>query len=446
MMSKERVLAAFNRVQTDRVPIDFGGHRSSGISAIAYARLRDYLDLPPKPVRVYDMIQQLAVIDDDVLDLFEVDTIELGRGFCLRDSDWKDWILPDGTPCQVPAYVHLEQRGLDWFLLADDGIELAVQRDGCLYFEQTCFPYLNRNPESESFDNLPDTLRHVVWASVPHPGAHLPLTDENLKIMAQRTRQLRAGTDRAIVALAGGSMFEMGHYLFRMDEYLMNLGLYGDAMHRFQEKLCEMHLATLERWLTAIGPYVDVICFGGDDLGSQTGLLISPTMYREFVKPYHQKIWRRARELTQARILLHCCGAIRPLLADFVEAGLDAVNPVQISCEGMDADSLKAEFGDALTFWGGGCDTRQVLPHGSQQEIIQHTRQQIDTMNQNGGFVFQQVHNIQANVPPDHIVAMFNAVKNYPNSRPGYSNARAGHRSISLPSSKNHKPQNKTGE
>jgi len=134
MNSRERVLAALNHQETDRVPIDFGGHRSSGIAAMAYGRLRKHLGLPYKPVRVYDMVQQLAIIDNDVLDLFGVDTIEMGRGFLTDDSQWKPWVLPDGSPCEIPYYLNVEKRGDDWYLLKDDGYELGVQKKGCLYF------------------------------------------------------------------------------------------------------------------------------------------------------------------------------------------------------------------------------------------------------------------------------------------------------------------------
>ncbi len=148
----------------------------------------------------------------------------------------------------------------------------------------------------------------------------------------------------------------------------------------------------------------------GDDLGMQTGPQISPRMYREFFKPRHKLMWARTRQLTEAKIMLHCCGGVRELLPDLIDAGLDAINPVQISCRGMDAAGLKAEFGKDMVFWGGGADTRHILPHGTPDQVREHVLEQIKVLGPGGGFVFQQVHNILANVPPANIVAMLQAV------------------------------------
>jgi uroporphyrinogen decarboxylase len=170
-----------------------------------------------------------------------------------------------------------------------------------------------------------------------------------------------------------------------------------------------MHLANLERFLAAVGDSIDIILFG-DDLGMQTGPMLSPQMYCEFFKPRHTRLWRRAKELADVKVMLHCCGGVRELLPHLIEAGLDAINPVQISCAGMDAAQLKAEFGRDLTFWGGGCDTREILTEASPEQVAEHVRNQVRTLAPGGGFVFQQVHNILANVPPANIVAMFDAV------------------------------------
>ncbi|MHC4229633.1 MAG: uroporphyrinogen decarboxylase family protein, partial [Planctomycetota bacterium] len=135
-----------------------------------------------------------------------------------------------------------------------------------------------------------------------------------------------------------------------------------------------------------------------------------PKMYCEFFKPRHKLLFNRAKELADVKVMLHCCGGVRELLPHLIEAGLDAINPVQISCSGMDAAELKAQFGRELTFWGGGCDTRDVLPNGTPEQVAEHVKEQVKTLSGGGGFVFQQVHNILANVRPESIVAMFDAV------------------------------------
>jgi uroporphyrinogen decarboxylase len=231
-----------------------------------------------------------------------------------------------------------------------------------------------------------------------------------LEARAAGSRRLRERSDRAILALFGGNLLEMGQFLFRMDRFMEMLAGEPARVHAFLDRVVELHLANLERFLKAVGPYIDVILFG-DDLGGQNGPLLSPKMYREFFKPRHAMLWRRAKELSNAKVMLHCCGGVRSLLPDLIDAGLDAINPVQVSCRGMAAAELKREFGKDLTFWGGGCDTREVLPDGSPEAVRAHVRELVQTLAPGGGFVFQQVHNIQANVPAENIVAMFAALR-----------------------------------
>ncbi len=409
MTSRERVLAALNHVEPDRIPVDLGGHRSSGIAAIAYHQLRKHLGLPEKAVRVYDMVQQLAIIDEDVLDLFGVDVIEMGRGFLLDDGDWKPWILPDGTPCEIPYYTNLELRGEDWFILDKQGTDMGVLKKGSLYFEQTLFPLMERGIENDHFEDLEEMLGKQIWSAVAHPGAHLELDEQGLREMGLRAKELREKSDRAIVGLFGGNMFELPQMLYRMDHYLLATGMYPDKVLELSEKLYQVHLKNLEKWIGAVGPYIDVVLFG-DDLGGQQGPLISPEAYREYYKPYHEKLWGRAKELADVKVQLHCCGGIYELLDDLIEAGLDMVNPVQISCRGMDPKRLKAEFGERITFWGGGCDTQRILPLSKPDEISKHVQELSSIFSPGGGFVFQQVHNILANVPPENVVAMFESI------------------------------------
>ena len=405
MTPRARILAALNHVEPDRVPLDLSGHRSSGINAMTYARLRDHLGLPRKPIRVYDPIQQLAIVDADVLDRFGVDTIELGRGFALEDQHWTDWVLPDGTPCQLPAWVKPERESRRWILRSASGRVMAQMPEGVQFFEQTHYPFA----EQDDLDHLPEAFAEAMWFAVASPPGPLTAGGDGLEILAAGARRLRQQTDRAIIGLFGGNLLETGQILYRNDNFLMLLASDARQAHRFLDRLVEWHLAKLERFLRAVGSHIDIILFG-DDLGSQKGPQISPAMYREFFKPRHQLLWRRAKELANVKIMLHCCGGVRELLADLIDAGLDAINPVQISCRGMDARELKAELGKQLTFWGGGCDTQNILLNGTPDRVREHVRQQVETLSPGGGFVFQQVHNILANVPPANVVAMLETV------------------------------------
>jgi uroporphyrinogen decarboxylase len=409
MNSRERVMAALNHQQPDKVAVDFGGHRSSGISAIAYAKLKKALGISGGDVYVYDIPQQLAIVEPEVLDVLKVDTVEMGRGFLLDEKDWKDWTLPDGTACKIPYYINFEKEGDDSFAFSKEGVKMAVQKKGCLYFEQCYYPMADRPFGADDFADVVATFPNNMWGGLPTAGGHLPFTEDGLKELASGAKALRQSTDRAIIGIFGGNLFEGPQFLYGMDKYFMYMGLYPDLCIKLSELLCDHYMGCLEKYLGAVGPYIDIILFG-DDLGCQTGLLISPSMYREFYKPYHRRMWTRAKELADVKVLLHSCGGIEPLLGDFIEVGLDAVNPVQITCDGMDAGELKKRYGDHLTFWGGGCDTRDILPTKSPVDIQKHVKEQISIMNPGGGFVFQQVHNILANVEPENIIAMFKEV------------------------------------
>jgi len=404
MTSRERILAALNHREPDRVPIDFSGHRSSGIAAMAYPKLREHLGLPPKPVRVYDVVQQLAIVDEDVLDRFGVDTIELGRGFALDDKSWSPWTLPDGTGCFVPSWTGLERDDGRWVIRSKTGKVLAHMPEGVLYFEQTYYPFL----DSDDLQAVSAALEESMWTAVASPPG--PIDSQSLSEGAKR---LRKKTDRAIIGLFGGNLFEIAQFLYRNDRFMMMLAAEPKHAHDFLDKLVEIHLANLEQFLAAVGEYIDIILFG-DDLGMQTGPIISPQMYREFFKPRHKLLWNRAKQLSDVKVMLHCCGGVRELIPDLIEAGLDAINPVQISCSGMDAAKLKADFGADITFWGGGCDTRDILPAGTPRQVAENVREQVRILSAGGGFVFQQVHNILANIPPANIVAMFDAVNEDP--------------------------------
>ena len=404
MTSRERVLTALNHREPDRVPIDFSGHRSSGISALLYPKLRELLGLPPAPVRVYDPIQQLAIVDADVLDRFGVDTLELGRGFALDDRHWREWPLPDGTPAFMPSWALPRRETGRWVLQSASGRVLGQMVDGSQYFEQTYSP-LAEDPGM----GVRDALAECMWTAVGSPPGPLAAGPEGVRLLRDGSHELRRGTARAILGLFGGNLLEAGEFLYGMDRFLYMLAAEPREVHRFLDRLVEVHLANLERFLSGVGGSIDIIVFG-DDLGMQTGPLISPAMYREFFKPRHARMWGRAKELAPVKVKLHCCGGVRPLLPDLIEAGLDAMNPVQTSCAGMEPAELKREFGRDLAFWGGGCDTQTVLPQATPEQVREHVRERVRILAPGGGFVFQQVHNLLAFVPPENVVAMLDEV------------------------------------
>ena len=405
--SRERVLKTVNHQEPDRVPIDLGGHRSSGIMAIAYDKLKRYLGIGGGDIYVYDFIQQLAIIEPAVIDRLGVDTIEMGRGFALDAEDWHDWVLPDGTPCKIPAFIHPVRVDNDWHVYHEDGTLITIQKEGCLYFEQTCFPLAGS--DDACFDHLASDLEKVMWSSLGTPPAPIGYDEEGLERLAAGARALRASTDRAIIGLFGGNQLEIGQFLFRNDNFFMLLASEPKRAHRFLEKLVEMHLENLYRFLSAVGPYIDIILFG-DDLGMQTGPQISPRMFDEFLQPRYKLMWGRAKELADVKVMLHSCGGLYPLLPGLIDAGLDIIQPVQTTSKDMETERLKREFGKDLCLWGGGCDTQRVLASGTPDEVAEDVRRRVRILAPGGGFVFQQIHNIMADVPPQNIVAMLEAV------------------------------------
>jgi len=306
----------------------------------------------------------------------------------------------------MPAWARPERQPGRWVLRSQSGRILAQMPDGALYFEQAYWPWLE---PPASFDDLQAALDESMWTAIAAPPGPITAGPDGDRLLVEGAQRLRASTDRAIIGLFGGNLLEIGQFLFRNDNFFMLLAGQPERAAEFLARLTEHHLRNLEKYLKLVGPYIDVILFG-DDLGMQTGPQISPRMYRRLFKPHHAAMWKRAKELANVKVMLHSCGGLRELLPDLIDAGLDAVNPVQISCRGMDAAGLKRDFGKDITFWGGGCDTQYVLPRGTADEIKAHVRQQIGILRPGGGFVFQQVHNIMADVPPENIVAMFEAV------------------------------------
>ncbi len=414
MTRRERVLAAIGHREPDKVPIDLGAMRSTGISAVAYHRLKNYLGVAAGGTYVYDVVQQLAQPELLILDYVETDVVDLGRAFLTAEAEWNDFPLPDGSPAKIPAYADLVPDGAGgWLARNRSGATIGVMPAGAYYLSQTRYPlheWDGRDPAV--LDRLPELMRDVIWAAFPTAPWHLPLTEENAAEIRRRAKELYETTDFAVMAAFGGNLLEWGQYLCRNDRFLADLIENPRKIDALLDRLTEIHLENLEKFLAAVEGYVQIIQMG-DDLGTQLGPQISPAMYRRFFKPRHKMIYERVRRRPGIHLFLHSCGAIADLLPDLIEIGVEIINPVQTSARGMEPERLKREFGRDLTFWGGGCDTQRILPMGTVEEIADHVRRRIEVLAPGGGFVFTQVHNILPHVPPQNIVAMVEAAKTY---------------------------------
>ena len=414
MTRRERVLAALDHREPDRIPVDLGAMRSTGISAVAYGRLKRHLGFSGGSIDVYDVIQQLARPEQAVLDYFDTDVVDLGRVFLEDDADWKPFVLPDGQAARVPSYINFISDGAGGRLaLAGDGTPIGAMPADSFTVDQTVFPLLEWDGEDLSvLGRLAEYQNHVTWAALPSPPHHLPPTPENLAEIRRRANDLRETTDYALMVGFGGNLMEWGQFLRRMDQFFIDLAASPGTAIALLDKLVESHLAALNRLLPAVDGAVDIIQMG-DDLGTQNALEISPRMYREIFKPRQKILFDFIKKRSNLRVFLHSCGAIADILPDLIEVGVDIINPVQTSAKGMDPARLKREFGKDIVFWGGGCDTQRVLPLGSSSEIAGHVRERIETLAPGGGFVFTQVHNILPHVPPENISAMVEAVRKF---------------------------------
>lgn len=409
MTSRERVLAAIAHKQPDYVPLDLGSTPSSGISAIAYNRLKKHLGMTGGHTRVFDVVQQVVQPEMELLDRFGVDVLDIGRIFNDKEEDWYDTELADGSTAQYPKWFHpKKQPNGDYLVYDKEGILIARMPVGATFFDQTCFPYAEGYPDT--YEDLDRQMGKVLWSALVHsPWDHAE--EENFyQELRKRTLKLRESTDRALMITCGYNLFEWGTFLRRMDNFLMDTYTDEENVQALVEQLMIRHLATLEKVCQSVGDLVDILRFG-DDLGMDTGMFMSREKYQTLFKPYHTKLNEYVHTHSSMKTLLHSCGSIYPIIPDLIEAGYDILNPVQTTAYQMDPEVLKREFGKDITFWGGGCNTRTVLNYGTPREVYEYSRRMIDIFNRDGGFVFNQEHNIMPDVPPENILAMYRAVE-----------------------------------
>ena len=411
MTSRERVLASLDHSEPDRLAVDLGSNPSSGISAVAHANLVRHIGLADQRTWVYDVVQQLAQPQDELLDRLRIDVVDIGRTFDATDADWKPATLPSGVDVQLPAWFEpVEQENGTWDAFNADGLRIASMPRGAAFFDQTHWPYLDGYPDDLS--GLGDVMPNVLWSGLVHtPWSHAG--DEGFwETLRAQTLALRESTDRALMVVVGCNLFEWGTFLRRIDNFLMDLVVDPANVERLLDALLEIHFDTLDHVIESVGDLVDVLRFG-DDLGMDNGPLMSPDTYRAIFKPRHAALNAYVHERSSMKTFLHSCGSLYDLLPDIIETGVDILNPVQISAANMEPERLKAEFGDALTFWGGGADTRKVLPRGTPDEVRDHVRRNIETLAPGGGFVFATAHNMLPDIPPENIEAMYEAVDEY---------------------------------
>ena len=371
LTGRQRVLNAIERKPLDRMPIDLGCHFSTGISAFAYQRLREHLGLSTDNIELIDQTQLLARVDADILDRFHVDTI-------LLNPPW-------------PEHRTWNPRG-DYHFQASARFTPTQMPDGGWRFPE--IPNGGIMPAGGYFfdGRMPD-------------GYGLEAA-ERLKLFADRAERLYKETDRFTMLMGFSAFFDGIEFACDM------LTDPDDCKARHEKRLGEQ-IERFDLVNRTYGKYIQSIEVNSD-LGMQTGPMTGPEPYREICMPYLQRFCRHVHETSDIKIFLHSCGAISELIPSIIEAGVDALNPVQISARGMDPAMLKARYGDQICFWGGGCNTQTVLWRATPEEVSAHVKELIGIFKPGGGFVFNQVHNIMGDVPPENVVALYDTA--YANS------------------------------
>ena len=378
MNSRERVLRSLSHREPDRVPLDIGASDVTGIHRDAYRDLARFLGLE-EDVSLCHTVQQLALPSEEMLQKLEVDVRPL---YPNPPDSWQLEVKDTGR--------HLTFTD-EW------GVEWAMPRKGGLYFDMTDHPLSGVSDRAE--------LADCPWPDGANPGRFSGLRDQ--------AEHLATGSVAITMAPVYGGIFESAFWLRGYENFYRDLIRDPILVEALLDETLRFHLDFWHRAFGEVGDLIDV-AVEYDDLGWQYGLLVSAEAYRRYVKPRHRELFNFIKSHSHAAVFLHTCGAVYELIPDFIETGVDILNPVQVSAAGMgDTRKLKQEFGDDLTFWGGGVDTQGVLPRGTPEEVREEVRRRIDDLSLGGGFVFSAVHNIQCDVPPENIMAMWEAWKEY---------------------------------
>jgi uroporphyrinogen decarboxylase len=378
MNSRERLLTTLSHREPDHVPLDIGGSDVTGIHRDTYKRLARYFGLN-EIAPICEIVQQVALPEEALLQKLDIDTRPI---FPNGPDNWE---------------LNLKQSGQYTTFVDEWSVEWATPTADGLYYDMIAHPLANiTQPGELSQFNVPDPA---------NPGRFKGLREAAEKI---------AASQKAIIMLPPyGGMFESGFWLRGYKQFFLDLGGNPKMVEAILDMTLQFRLGYWAKALEVLGDLVDVVV-EYDDLGHTTSSLISPAMYRRYLKPRHKELWGFIKSHSHASMFLHSCGAISRLIPDFIEAGLDILNPIQVNATNMgDTKQLKQEFGKDITFWGGGVNTQRILPRGTPQEIKEEVRRRIGDLAPGGGYVFAAVHNIQPDVPPENIVAMVEAWKEY---------------------------------
>ncbi len=418
MTSRERVYKVLNHEEPDRVPIDFGGNYNTCINAIAYNRLKKHLGIE-SPTYGRSIITMIASPDlDDGLEIMKLmggDVLEFPPNFWVNWNsglpegtvdDTMSFTLKDGSTCLFPMRPEPIRRDNGDWEIEQFGIPTFRMPDGGYYFDRIYNPL----SDIKTVKQLEEAMPLIAEAS------HLrPLKDEYLKKLSYHAKKAHEETDFFIIANIHSyiSIWHACLEAFGYENYFMLMASDKNFIHRWMEFSIDLIEKRLKGYLNAVGPYIDGFIIG-DDYGTQNGPQMSTKMFRDQVKPYLTRICSLVHDtFPHVKILQHSCGSIAPLIPDLIEAGIDAVNPVQTTARNMDAEMLKREFGKDITFWGGGVSCQTTLFSGTVEDVKNEVKKKMEIFKPGGGYVFTADHDIQEHVIPEMIIAIYQTAKKY---------------------------------
>jgi uroporphyrinogen-III decarboxylase len=401
MSSRERVLAALNHEEPDRVPLDMGGTIMSGIMAHALDRLRKHLGLENRPVKVYEVFQMLGEVEMDVVDRLGIDVLPVEppvQFFGLRRERWKPWKLWDGTEVLVPGQfdVEVDEEG-SWLLHSEGNPHKPVEGKmpkGGFYFDMASMTETH-------LDYTPPALEAVRRQNI--------ITAEELEFLAARVETLRRETDKALLLGCWGWVGLP--WVGSIPDFLCLMATSPAYIKDLFSVHTETALKNLEKFERYLGGNIDILGLDGADYGAQNNELFAPEMFEELFLPFFKEQNDWVHRNTSWKTWQHTCGSVTRVIPLLVDSGLDILNPVQTSAAGMDPAWLKREFGTKITFWGGGVDTQKTLPFASPEEVEKEVAERVRIFAPGGGFVFNTIHNIQQATPPENIVAAYDTAR-----------------------------------
>jgi hypothetical protein len=374
------------------------------------------LDAPGTPVKVVEPYQMLGEIKPDLMDALGIDVVglaKLSNMFGFKNEGWKPWTTFAGTPVLVPEGFNTDPDEKGDILMYPEG-DKSVPPSGRMPKGGFYFDSVPRQlPLDDDHLKLEDNLEEFA-----------PISDEDLAYLGREAERLWTETDKAVLANFGGTAFGdialvPGPWLKHpkgirdVEEWYISTVARRDFVHKIFEFQCEIAIKNLEKIHQVVGERVNVAMLSGTDFGQQNGPFISPKAYRELYQPFNKAINDWVHKNTTWKTFIHSCGSVRALLPDFIAAGFDILNPVQCSAACMAPEELKQEFGDRVTFWGGGIDTQKTLPFGSAEDVRKEASSRVKIFGKGGGFVFNSIHNVQARVPVQNVLAMYETVREY---------------------------------